>query len=149
MAGQEIAMDNALGSAMGSYALIQPYFKCLLETNPNSLVAMETEKDNSGVERFKYLFFALDACVQGYAYMRKVIVIDGTHLRGRYGGCLVAASAQDANFQVFPIAFGIVNSKNDEAWTWFMTKLTEALPDDPELVFASDRHNSITPASVR
>jgi len=29
---REIAMDNALGSAMGSYALIQPYFKRLLET---------------------------------------------------------------------------------------------------------------------
>ncbi|KAG7533136.1 Zinc finger SWIM-type [Arabidopsis thaliana x Arabidopsis arenosa] len=146
---REIAMDNAMGSAMGSYALIQPYFKLLLETNPNSLVAMETEKDNSGVERFKYLFFALHACVQGYAYMRKVIVIDGTHLRGRYGGCLIAASAQDANFQVFPIAFGIVNSENDEAWTWFMTKLTEAIPDDPELVFVSDRHSSINYASIR
>ncbi|KAG7593761.1 Zinc finger SWIM-type [Arabidopsis thaliana x Arabidopsis arenosa] len=145
---REIAMDNAMGSAMGSYALIQPYFKLLLETNPNSLVAMETEKDNSGIERFKYLFFALHACVQGYAYMRKAIVIDGTHLRGRYGGCLIAASAQDANFQVFPIAFGIVNSENDEAWTWFMTKLTEAIPDDPELVFVSDRHSSIY-ASIR
>ncbi|KAG7564152.1 Zinc finger PMZ-type [Arabidopsis suecica] len=145
---REIAMDNAMGSAMGSYALIQPYFKLLLETNPNSPVAMETEKDNFGVERFKYLFFALHACVQGYAYMRKVIVIDGTHLRGRYGGCLIAASAQDANFQVFPIAFGIVNSENDETWTWFMTKLTEAIPDDPELVFVSDRHSSIY-ASIR
>jgi len=140
---REIAMDNAMGSAMGSYALNQPYFKLLLETNPNSLVAMETEKDASGVERFKYLFFTLHACVLGYPYMRKVIVIDGTHLRGRYGGCLVAASAQDANFQIFPIAFGIVNSENDEAWTWFMTKLTEAIPDDPELVFMSDRHSSI------
>ena len=37
--------------------------------------------------------------------MRKVIIIDGTHLRGRYEGCLIAASTQDANFQVFPIAF--------------------------------------------
>jgi len=137
-------MDNALGSVMGSYALIQPYFKRLLETNPNSLVVMETEKDNSGVERFKYLFFALHACVQGYAYMRKVIVIDGTHLRGQYGGCLVAASAQDANFQVFPIAFGIVNNENNEAWT----KLTEAITDDPELVFVFERHNSIY-ASIR
>ncbi|CAE6236029.1 unnamed protein product [Arabidopsis arenosa] len=45
---REIAMDNAMGSAMGSYALIQPYFKLLLETNPNSLVALETEKDSSG-----------------------------------------------------------------------------------------------------
>lgn len=41
---REIAMDNAMGSAMGSYTLIQPYFKLLLETNSNSLVALDTEK---------------------------------------------------------------------------------------------------------
>ncbi|KAG7636019.1 MULE transposase domain [Arabidopsis thaliana x Arabidopsis arenosa] len=145
---REIAMDNAMGSALGSYALIQPYFKLLMETNPNSLVAMDTEKDKKGVEGFRYLFFALDAAVKGYAYMRKVIVIDGTHMRGRYGGCLIAASAQDANFQVFPIAFGIVNSENDDAWTWFMERLTDAIPNDPDLVFVSDRHSSIY-ASMR
>ena len=80
--------------------------------------------------------------------MRKVILIDGTHLRGRYGGCLIAANAQDANFQVFPISFGIVNSENDDAWTWFMERLTDAILDDPNLVFLSERHLSIY-ASIR
>ncbi|EOA12319.1 hypothetical protein CARUB_v10007958mg, partial [Capsella rubella] len=143
---REIAMDNAMGSAMGSYALIQPYFKLLLEPNPGSLVYLETAPGAPGadrVERFKYLFLSLSASIKGFAYMRKVIVIDGTHLRGRYGGCLIAASAQDTNFQVFPIAFGIVNSENDDAWTWFMEKLAEAIPDDPDLVIVSDRHSSI------
>jgi len=59
----QIAMDNAIGSAMGSYALIQPYFKLLLETNPSSLVVLDTEKDKKGLERFKYLFFAVAAAV--------------------------------------------------------------------------------------
>ena len=80
--------------------------------------------------------------------MRKVIIIDGTHLRGRYEGCLIAASAQDANFQVFPIAFGIVNSENDDVCTWFMERLTDTISDDPDLVFVSDRHLSIY-ASIR
>lgn len=145
---REIAMDNAMGSTMGSYALIQPYFKLLMETNPNSIVSMETEADSQGVERFKYLFFALHASIQGYAYLRKVVVIDGTHLKTRYGGCLIAASAQDANFQVFPLAFAVVNSENDDAWTWFMHKLTAIVPDEPQLVFVSDRHSSIY-ASIR
>lgn len=80
--------------------------------------------------------------------MRKVIVIDGIHLSGRFGGTLIAASAQDANFQVFPIAFWIVNSENDEAWTWFMEKLSDAIPDDPDLVIVSYRHSFIY-ASIR
>lgn len=130
---REIALDNAMGSAMGSFALLPPYFHNLVQTNPNSVVGLDSEVDAVGKERFKYLFFSLDACAKGFQYMRKVIVIDGTHLQGRYGGCLVAASAQDGNFQLFPLGFGIVNSENDAAWTWFLTKLSEIVPDDPNL----------------
>ncbi|EOA12338.1 hypothetical protein CARUB_v10007906mg, partial [Capsella rubella] len=133
---REISMDNAMGSVMGSYALILPYFKLLLESNPGSLVYLETNKDGEGVERFKYIFFAIAASIKGFAFMRNVIVIDGIHLRGRYGGCLIAASAKDANFQVFLINFGIVNNKNDEAWS----KLWKMI--------VSDRHSSIY-ASIR
>ncbi|CAD5324721.1 unnamed protein product [Arabidopsis thaliana] len=82
---RKIAMDNTMGSAMGSFALIQPYFKLLMATNPNSIPALETETDNLGVICFMYLFFASNASIKGYAYMIKVVVIDGTHLRGRYG----------------------------------------------------------------
>lgn len=136
-------MDNAMGSSMGSYALIPPYFKLLSSTNPGSVLGLETEIDNSGVERFKYLFFSLDACAKGYPWMRKVVVIDGTHLRGRYGGCLIAASAQDGNFQILPLAFASVNSENDEAYEFFLNKLTAIVPDKHDLVFVSDRHASI------
>ncbi|EOA32390.1 hypothetical protein CARUB_v10015669mg [Capsella rubella] len=132
---REIAMDNAMGSAMGSYTLIQPYFKLLLETNPGSLVTLETKTDSTGVDRFKYLFLSLAASIHG-------------HIRGRYDGCLIATSAQDANFQIFPLAFRIVNSENDAAWTWFLEKLTAVVPDEPELVCVSDRHSSIN-ASIR
>lgn len=94
---------NSHGQCDGiSYALIQPYFKLMLETNLNSIVSLESEADGKGVERFKYLLFSLHASMQGYAHTRKVVGIDVTHLKGRYGGCLIGASAQDTNFQVFP-----------------------------------------------
>ena len=40
---REIAMDNAMGSAMGSFALIQPYFKLLMATNLDSITVLETK----------------------------------------------------------------------------------------------------------
>ncbi|CAA7025710.1 unnamed protein product [Microthlaspi erraticum] len=49
-------------------------------------------------------------------YLRRVIVVDGTHLTGKYGGVLLVAAGQDANFQVFPLAFGIVDAENNESW---------------------------------
>lgn len=75
--------------------------------------------------------------------MRKVIIIDGTHLEGKFAGCLLTASAQDGNYQIFPIAFGIVDSENEASWTWFFNKLIDVVPDAEDLVFVSDRHTAI------
>ncbi|CAL9239351.1 unnamed protein product, partial [Arabidopsis halleri] len=46
-----------------------------------------------GTQRFKYVFVSLGASIKGLKYMRKVIVVDGTQLVGRYKGCLLIACA--------------------------------------------------------
>lgn len=63
--------------------------------------------------RFKYMFMALAASIDGFNYIRKVVIVDGTHLRGKYDGCLLTASAQDGNYQVFPLAIAVVDGEND------------------------------------
>ena len=75
--------------------------------------------------------------------MRRVIVIDGAHLKGKYLGCILTASCQDAYFQVFPLAFGVVDNENDAAWEWFFWVLSTAIPDSSKISFVSDRHSSI------
>ncbi|XP_048637596.1 uncharacterized protein LOC125609998 [Brassica napus] len=75
--------------------------------------------------------------------MRKVIIVDGTHLRGKYAGCLLTASAQDGNYQVFPLAVAVVDGENDKAWEWFFNKLSQFIPNNDDIVFVSDRHPSI------
>ncbi|XP_013679832.1 uncharacterized protein LOC106384413 [Brassica napus] len=107
------------------------------------ITAIDTTPAEGDLKRFKYLFLAFGASAKGYGCMRKVVVVDGTHLKGKDNGCLLTASAQDANYQIFPISFGIVDSKNDQSWSWFFQKLTAVVPDGYDLVFVSDRHNSI------
>ena len=58
----------------------------------------------------------------------------------------MTASGQDANFQVFPLAFAIVDGKTEEAWTWFLTKLERIIVDSNSLSIISDRHSSIIKA---
>lgn len=123
--------------------MLPAYLSLLQTSNPGSHCYIEKDEDPNGGSRFKYCFVAYGASVNGYKCMRKVIVVDGTSLKGRYGGCLVSACAQDANFQIFPLAFGIVNSENDDAWAWFFYKLSSFVPDCSDLVFISDRHASI------
>ncbi|XP_024010222.1 uncharacterized protein LOC112085257 [Eutrema salsugineum] len=74
-----------------------------------SVVSLETDFEVDVGQRFKYLFFALGASLNGSS----------------------------------PIAFGIVDGENDNAWIWFFRKLIEVIPDRHDLLFVSDRHNSI------
>ncbi|KAG7558554.1 MULE transposase domain [Arabidopsis thaliana x Arabidopsis arenosa] len=140
---RELAMDMAKGSPMGSYGILPTYLHMLTRANTGTVTDLQTEEDGNGDSRFKYCFVALGASVRGWSFMRDVVIIDGAHLRGKYAGCLLTASAQDGNFQIFPIAFGIVDGENDKAWEWFFTCLKQIVPDGENLTFVSDRHSSI------
>ncbi|KAM3201355.1 hypothetical protein P3L10_033718 [Capsicum annuum] len=81
--------------------------------------------------------------------MRKVIVVDGTHLYSKYEGVLLSAVAQDTKNHIFPIAFYVVDKENDASWTFFFQKLKSIIEDEPDLCVISDRHISIANAFSR
>ena len=93
--------------------------------------------------KFKYLFIALGACIEGFAFMRKVIAMDATWLKNRYGGVLVFAKAQDPNGHSYPLAFAVQDGENLASWTWFFEMLKSVIPDSSELVFMSDKNQSL------
>lgn len=140
---REVALDYAKGSCGASYNLLPAYLEKLVHANPGTITDIHTEYAEGLGHRFKYMFMALSASIDGYKSMRKVIIVDGTHLRGKYAGWLLTASAQDGNYQVFPLAIAVVDGENDKAWKWFFIKLTQFIKDEQALVFVSDRHPSI------
>ncbi|KAK3199083.1 hypothetical protein Dsin_022498 [Dipteronia sinensis] len=71
---------------------------------------------------------SLGASVRGFRRcMCPVIAVDSTHLKGRFGGTMFVATAQDGNEQVYPIAFGYGDSENNLSWEWFLDCLKGAL----------------------
>ncbi|CAA7040389.1 unnamed protein product [Microthlaspi erraticum] len=98
------------GTPEAGYAALPSYLRRVKQSNPGSVTDLVC--DDNG--QFKYCFLSLYASMLGFQYLRRVIVVDGTHLTGKYGVLLVAAG-QDANFQVFPLAFGIVDAENNES----------------------------------
>ncbi|KAL5573307.1 hypothetical protein UlMin_022904 [Ulmus minor] len=130
--GREYAYENlSLGTPEQSYSLLPGYLHMLRETNP---------------DRFKYLFIAFDASIKGFQYCRPVVSIDATHMKGKYRGVLFMAVCHDANQQIFPLAFGIGDSENDVAWTWFLRRIKDVFGERPGHVIVSDRHRSINNA---
>ncbi|CAF1863284.1 unnamed protein product [Brassica napus] len=78
--------------------------------------------------------------------MRRVIAVDGTFLKGKFNGTLLATCAQDGNYHVYPLAFAVVDAENGASWKWFFRGLSQKIPDASDLVFVSDRANSISSA---
>ncbi|XP_024009384.1 uncharacterized protein LOC112084475 [Eutrema salsugineum] len=120
-------------TAGDGYASFPAYLHSINNAYPGTLSALHVGSNN----KFKYLFLAFRASIAGFQYMRRVIVVDGCHITGKYKGFLLVATAQDGNFQIFSLAFGIVDAED------FFSKLRECVSDDYPLVIVSDRHTSI------
>lgn len=109
---KECALEQLMGSTEESYAKLARYCHNLGTTNHGSPYFIATEGENC----FKYLFIALGQCIRGFKNaMRPVILVDGTILKSKYGGKLIIATCQDPNIQIYPLAFGVVDSENDMA----------------------------------
>ncbi|XP_038693783.1 uncharacterized protein LOC119991509 [Tripterygium wilfordii] len=114
------------------------------ESALHSLHGTVTHIESNSINRFKYCFMAIGPSLRGFrTCVRPEICVDETHLKGKYLGTLFVATCLDGNNQVYPLAFGVGDSENDDAWTWFFEKLNGAIGSMDSLVFISDRNASI------
>ncbi|KAK3220212.1 hypothetical protein Dsin_014182 [Dipteronia sinensis] len=69
-----------------------PSFGYVLEQqNPGTITDLQCADDG----KFMYFFMALEASLRGFQrFMRHVIAVYGTHLKGRFGGTMFVATAQ-------------------------------------------------------
>ncbi|XP_013751717.2 uncharacterized protein LOC106454085 [Brassica napus] len=143
---REYAVSVVRGIPEKGYEKVPKYLHMMKEANPGSHTFYETDSDG----RFKFLFIAYGQSIRGfYAAIRKVIVVDGTFLKSKYKGVLMVATALDGNSNLYPIAFGVVDSENDRSWEWFMRQLKVVIGDDQNLAFVSDRNNSLAKALAK
>ncbi|XP_050222285.1 protein FAR1-RELATED SEQUENCE 5-like [Mercurialis annua] len=113
-----------------------------MKTNPGSVVELKISEGNT----FQSVFIALNASIKGWNFCRPVIVVDGTFLKSTYGGTLLTASIQDSGGKIFPLAFCVVDSENDESCQYFFENIKGAFGEKEKLCIVSDRHNSIRKA---
>jgi MULE transposase domain/SWIM zinc finger len=121
----------------------------LVTSNPGSTVVLDHTDDN----RFRRLFVCYSASAAGFSTCMPVLGLDGAHLKGRYLGVLLTATAIDSNGQIFPLANAIVSAENDENWLWFCTILhnvirqhAPAFLHPQALTFVSDRQKGLLEA---
>ncbi|XP_022154925.1 uncharacterized protein LOC111022071 [Momordica charantia] len=136
---RELAYTIVRGRPKDSYMHLHAYGEAIKIENPGTIFHLETE----GSLNFKYLFMALGASIRGFqSITRRVIMVDGTHLKGKFKGVLLIGVAVDGNNQIYPLAFAIVDNESDASWKWFIKNLKDMIGDQQELVFISDRHDA-------
>ena len=108
-----VIMSNVVGRQMGQHAVIN-----------------EDVMDNKP-PIFKRMYVCYKACrVAFYNGLRPFIGFDGYHLKGPFGGILLAAVALDANLQMVPLAVAIVEIENTETWSWFLINLKNSIGNE-------------------
>ncbi|XP_024041882.1 uncharacterized protein LOC127901820 [Citrus sinensis] len=117
---REVGFEIVRGNPAESYNLLPKYSHVLTTGNEGTVTHLEQDGDGN----FLYYFVALGSSIKGFMqYIRPVIAVDGTHLKGLYRGSMFVATCLDGNNQLYPLAIGIMDSENNDAWEWFMMKL--------------------------
>ncbi|XP_062118306.1 uncharacterized protein LOC133831921 [Humulus lupulus] len=140
---REKAIEKGRGKAAESYAELPSYLYMLHHTNIGSYIELKADEDG----KFLYVFVALTASIKGWNYCVPVVIVDGTFLKSAYGGTLLVAATQDAEGRIFPLAFCVVDSENDDSWEWFFENFKKAYGVRECMSIVSDRHESIIKAT--
>ncbi|KAK4837032.1 hypothetical protein QYF36_002259 [Acer negundo] len=121
---KELAEQNVFGSPDLSYQLLPAYCHQLKLVNPDTVTTIKT----NDAQQFEYLFIALSASLFGFqTAIRPAICIDATNLKDKFGGVMFIAACQNANNQVFPLAYGWGDVECEDSWTWFLKELNKAI----------------------
>ncbi|XP_072076717.1 uncharacterized protein [Arachis hypogaea] len=143
------AKDVIEGTEKDQYLRLRDYMNEIMKVNPGSIANMGTTPQPEGLPRFRNLYICLAACTNGFkAGCRPFIVLDGTFLKGYFGGQLLIAIGQDVNNQLFPIAYGVVDAETRKNWRFFLEELHIDIGDYNEnaWVFMSDQQKGLIPA---
>ncbi|KAH6831603.1 hypothetical protein C2S53_010578 [Perilla frutescens var. hirtella] len=101
---RNIAIEMIYGDYDKSYAQLPAFLHMVQLRNPGTLYEFLTTSEN----QFQYMFLALGPCIRAFQDgSRPVVMIDGTHLKGRNKGILFVATTKDGNEQILPIAIGL------------------------------------------
>jgi len=131
------------GKLSDHYARVWDYSTELLRSNPGSTIRVGVHVKPDNITVFHRIYICFKAFKDGWKRgCRRVIGLDGSFLKGQCKGEILTGIGRDANNQVFPICWAVVDIENKANWKWFLELLNEDLGLDGGggLCVISDQH---------
>ena len=108
-----------------------------------SKVILQTEmEDENSQLKFWRMYIRYNAQKVGFlGGCGPIIGLDCCHLKGRFGGQILSATAKDENDNIFLVALVVVEQENKDSRVWFLQQFLDdnGIPKQLILVFISDR----------
>ncbi|XP_021727837.1 uncharacterized protein LOC110694956 [Chenopodium quinoa] len=115
-----------------SYSHLPRYAEVIMNTNLGSkaFVAWHESESIPRVNLFSIIFISFAGQWKGFlAGCRPLIGVDGTHLKGNYGGVLLSVVALDPNNKIYPLAYATVSSEDKDTWSYFFWHIHNIVKD--------------------
>ncbi|XP_031124314.1 uncharacterized protein LOC116027026 [Ipomoea triloba] len=148
----KFARANLTGEMEDYFKKFWSYYLEIQRSNPNTTSIVKTSEfiEDGGQKRFLRWYICWEACKIGFSHCRKIIGVDGCHLRSTFGGYLLTATAMDPNDGIFPIAYALAEGESKESWSWFLALLKHDLriseSEEHMYTFVSDKQKGLIPA---
>lgn len=144
------ALSLINGKLSDHYARVWDYGHELQRSNPGSTVRISVTLNPDQTTTFHRIYICFNAIREGWKKgCRRVIGLDGSFLKGQCKGELLTAIGRDANNQVYPIAWAVVEVENKNNWKWFLELVDEdlGLEGGRGMCVISDQHKGLLEAS--
>ncbi|KAL7600142.1 hypothetical protein Lser_V15G22071 [Lactuca serriola] len=144
------ALSLIHGNLNDHYARVWDYGHELLRSNPDSTVRITVNVNPDTTTTFHRFYICFKAIREGWKRAcRRVIGLDGSFLKGQCKGELLTAIGRDANNQVYPIAWAVVDVENKNNWKWFLDLVNDdlGLQGGKGVCVISDQHKGLVEAS--
>ncbi|KAL2931701.1 Growth hormone receptor, partial [Bienertia sinuspersici] len=132
------------GSMKDHYQKVVNYLEALKKASPGTdMELISGLKEGNPQPIFQRMYMCFEGLKHGWKEgCRPIICLDACFLKTFLGGQLLSVVGRGANDQMYPIAWAIMEGKNNLSWEWFFKKLQSSLElgEEENLVLISDEH---------
>ncbi|KAL4308001.1 hypothetical protein GQ457_01G017620 [Hibiscus cannabinus] len=125
MKAKSWCLEQIRGRLGYEFSRLYDYVGALRDADPSGSFELKVERPTPfEIPKFRRLYVCFSTLKEAFrTYCRPVLSLDGCFLKGDFKGELLSTVGRDANNQIFPIAWAVVEVENRETWAWFLENL--------------------------